>query len=447
MRLHRVLAACAAAVLLLGSGPGASIAADELVADDSTSGVQITGAWTTTTTSGGFYGSGYRFLVAGDGASRVRWPFPSSGTDTNYEVFARWTSGPNRASNATYAVTHAAGTTSVAVDQRVNGAVWRSLGTFRFAPGAEQGVSLSDRADGVVVADAIRWVPGGAAATTATADGRFFEETRFRIDRDSFWDFFQRRGGVRTFGFPVSREFIFTGCSTQLFQRLAMQQCGGDGVGTLNLLGDGLLPFTRFSGSTVPAPDPALIASAPVPGDANYGSRAVEFIRANTPDSFEGEPVRFLQTYLSTVSASDAFPNGGDAGLVPLLNLQLWGLPTSQPAVDPMNHEFIYQRFQRGVMHYDRGCKCTQGLLLADYLKAIVTGERLPADLAAQAAGSPLLRSAGRFGEAFVQQTAPAAVVAAPPPPVAQPAAAPAPTPPAARWSDRHRSRTASGPG
>ena len=72
------------------------------------------------------------------------------------------------------------------------------------------------------------------------------------------------------------------------------------------------------------------------------------------------------------------------------MNLQLWGLPTSKPAYDPNNHEFIYQRFQRGVMHYDRGCRCTQGLLLADYLKDLLTGVRLPDDLAAQAAGSPL---------------------------------------------------------
>ena len=41
-------------------------------------------------------------------------------------------------------------------------------------------------------------------------------------------------------------------------------------------------------------------------------------------------------------------------------------------------------------MHYDKTCGCTQGLLLADYLKALLTGENLPPDLAAQAATSPL---------------------------------------------------------
>jgi polysaccharide biosynthesis protein PslG len=262
-----------------------------------------------------------------------------------------------------------------------------------------------------------------ASATTASGDPRFFDSTLFRIDRDSFWDFFQKRGGVRTFGYPVSRDFLFFGCSTQLFQRVAMQQCGGQGVGTLNLLDDGLLPYTRINGSTLPAPDQSLIAGAPLPADPAYGTKAIEFVRANAPDTFDGEPVQFLTTFLSTVGLSDAFPQGGgNPALVPLLNLQLWGMPTSKPAYDPNDHEFIYQRFQRGVMHYDRGCHCTQGMLLGDYLKDLLTGVRLPDDLAAQASGSALFKAfaTGRqlratvFGDAFSTQAPSVAAVAAP---------------------------------
>ena len=67
-------------------------------------------------------------------------------------------------------------------------------------------------------------------------------------------------------------------------------------------------------------------------------------------------------------------------------------MPTSLPTQDPNNDSFIYQRFQRGIMHYDAACRCTQGLLLADYFKALLTGENLPVDLAAQASASPFLR-------------------------------------------------------
>jgi hypothetical protein len=429
--LARLQLRAAIAVLLLVSALPAPLRAEELVADDTSA--SVTGAWQTADTTPGFLNAGYKFRVAGDGSSRVRWAFPSAGAAGSYEVFARWTSGPNRASNAPYTVTHAGGTTTVPANQTVNGGVWRSLGTFRFEPGRDHGVTLSDNANGVVVADGVRWLSSGspaapaapatqpapapaatapAPAAAATDDPRFFSETRFRIDRDPLWDFFQRRGGVRTFGFPVSRDFLFRGCIVQLFQRVAMQQCGSDGVGTLNLLEDGLLPYTRISGSTLPAPDPALIAAAPLPSDPAYATKAIEFVRANSPDTFDGEPVRFGETFMSTVRLSDAFPQGdGPESLIPLLNLQLWGLPTSKPVRDPNNHEFWYQRFQRGVMHYDRGCKCTQGLLLADYLKALLTGERLPEDLAVQAANSPLLRLAVGapppgtvFGDAFAAQ-------------------------------------------
>jgi hypothetical protein len=68
---------------------------------------------------------------------------------------------------------------------------------------------------------------------------------------------------------------------------------------------------------------------------------------------------------------------------VTLLNLEIWGLPTSNPAPDPGNGGFIYQRFQRGIMHFDASCGCTQGILVGEYLKAVITNRSLPADLAA----------------------------------------------------------------
>jgi len=443
---------CVLALVLLASTTARPTFADELVVDDDAAAVQLKGVWATSTNGTGFLGNAYRYRVAGDGSSSIRWPFPGT-TSGSFEVFARWTSGPNRASNASYLVTHTDGVRSVSFDQRTGGGTWQSLGTFRFIPGTDNGVSLSDKANGVVVADAIRFVataggvaapvpavvpaPGETMTTTTPGDPRFFDATQFRIDRDAFWDFFQKRGGLRTFGYPVSREFLFSGCIAQLFQRLAMQQCGDQGVGTLNILEDGLLPYTRFNGSTLPAPDPDLIASAPLPNDPAYGTRAIEFVAANASESVDGEPVGFLTTFQTSVELAEAFPQGNaDANLLPLLNLQLWGLPTSKPAYDPNNHEFIYQRFQRGVMHYDRGCRCTQGLLLADYLKDLLTGVRLPDDLAAQAGGSPLFKAAAggkmpratSFVDAFSAQApvvitapAPAPALVAGPVPVSSP--------------------------
>ena len=228
--------------------------------------------------------------------------------------------------------------------------------------------------------------PASGQGLAQPADERFFSQTGFRIDNDAFWDFFQHRGNVRTFGYPVSRTFLLDGFQVQIFQREVMQLQPDGSVQTLNLLDQGLMPYTQINGSTFPAPDPAVIAATPSVSDPNYAAEIQDFVRAQAPDIFQGQPVNYATTFYNTVTAQDA-PDA-DPALLPGFDLQIWGAPTSQPAYEPSNSNFIYQRFQRGIMHYDSGCGCTQGLLLADYLKAIITGQNLPADLNAEAQGS-----------------------------------------------------------
>ncbi len=205
-------------------------------------------------------------------------------------------------------------------------------------------------------------------------------------------DYFRRRGELRTFGYPISRPFRLLGHQVQLFQRQAIEVRPDGSIGTMNVL-DELLPYTRFNGAQIPPRDEDLTRSAPTPGSKDYAAAILRWLRDNTPDQFDGLPVNFEQTFDSTVSFETAFPDGkGNRAVLPGLNLELWGVPTSKPAYDPNNHDFVYQRFQRGVMHYDKKTGVTQGLLLAAYLKAILTGEELPADLDAQAQGSRLYR-------------------------------------------------------
>lgn len=232
-----------------------------------------------------------------------------------------------------------------------------------------------------------------SVAGQAPRDNRFFQETGFRIDNDAFWDYFNRRGGTRTFGFPISRTFTLQGFPTQFFQRLVIQW-GPDGrVRSINLLDPGVMPFTSFNSAIVPGPDAGLTNTAPAPGTPNYAGGILDWTRQNAPNVFDGKAVNFAANFDSTVTMAIAYPTGGgDPSLLPGINLELWGIPTSRPAYDPNNRNFVYQRFQRGIMHFDQGCLCTQGLLLADYLKAIITGRNLPPDVAAQAAQSPYLR-------------------------------------------------------
>ena len=232
-----------------------------------------------------------------------------------------------------------------------------------------------------------------ATSTTSTVsappvphDGRYFSQTGYRIDNDTIWDYFNRRGGLPTFGYPVSRTVTLQGFTVQFFQRRIVQLDQAGRARLLNTLDPGLLPYASFNGSNFPLPSKAITDQAPDPTDQ---PAVLAFVKAHAPDSFNGQPVNFYQTFLASVTAATAFPNGGDANLLPGLDLELWGIPTSLPTADPTNNNFIYLRFQRGIMHYDATKQVTEGILLADYLKAIMTGQHLPPDLNQEAQGSP----------------------------------------------------------
>jgi hypothetical protein len=259
-------------------------------------------------------------------------------------------------------------------------------------PNGNASPALTSAPRTITVADRdVTGVDFGLTLPPVTHDARFFPETGYRIDSDLIWDYFNARGGVSTFGYPVSRTFPFLGARVQVFQRQILQI--GGGVHELNLLDPDLMPITSVNFSTFPAFDRTLADQAPPVYGRTYATDVVRFVRAHAPDTWNGLPVRFYQTFVGAVSLQTAYPNGGgNPALLPLLNLEIWGLPTSQPDYDPNNHNFVYQRFQRGIMHYDATCHCTQGILLADTFKSVLTGQNLPADVAQQTAASPYLK-------------------------------------------------------
>src|SRR5690348_6254810 len=221
--------------------------------------------------------------------------------------------------------------------------------------------------------------------TNPAQDPAFFPATGYRINSPSVLDFFQRHGGVRTFGYPVSSEFPLLGQRVQIFQRGVLQVDSADTVEPLNLLSSDVLPITHIDGLSLPAEDPDLLASAP-PADApDYISQALAFIDVYVPDNWNGLPVNFQQAFLNTVTCTDAFESDTcDPNQLPSMDLQMWGLPTSLPTSDPLNSDFVYQRFQRGIMHFSRASGNTQGLLLGDWLKRVMIGVDLSPDISTE---------------------------------------------------------------
>jgi len=53
----------------------------------------------------------------------------------------------------------------VLVNQRVNGGQWILLGTYTFSAGTAGTVTLTDKANGTVIADAVKLVPTGGGVS------------------------------------------------------------------------------------------------------------------------------------------------------------------------------------------------------------------------------------------------------------------------------------------
>ncbi|MET7418528.1 FAD-dependent oxidoreductase [Dactylosporangium sp. NPDC005555] len=131
----------------------------EIVIDSRGSGVTRAGAWLSSTSIGGYYGSDYEHDGnTAKGVNRLRFTpaLPAAGAWT---VQLRWTAHENRASNVPVDVVHSGGLSTFSVDQRASGGQWVALGTFQFTAGSAGSVLIrTEQTNGYVVADAARFV-------------------------------------------------------------------------------------------------------------------------------------------------------------------------------------------------------------------------------------------------------------------------------------------------
>src|SRR5438094_7453610 len=106
-------------------------------------------------------------------------------------------------------------------------------------------------------------------------DPAFFAATGYRIGSPTTLTYFQQRGGVLTFGYPVSNEFPLLGRRVQIFQRQMLEILPDGTVQPANILDPDVLPIDRIDGLTLPAPDPDMLGSGPSPAHPDYGSMAL----------------------------------------------------------------------------------------------------------------------------------------------------------------------------
>ncbi|MEM7531695.1 MAG: Ig-like domain-containing protein, partial [Chloroflexota bacterium] len=127
--------------------------------DDGSPTVSEIGDWDRSTIIAGYYGPDYIENLDHPDAEAVRFTpnLPSCG---NYEVYGWWTTHPNRATNTPIIIHDDTGTDNlVRANQQENTAQWNLLGTYQFAAGSSNYVEFRvDDANGVVIADAVRFV-------------------------------------------------------------------------------------------------------------------------------------------------------------------------------------------------------------------------------------------------------------------------------------------------
>lgn len=124
----------------------------------------FTGTWPTATSLAGFYGSNYRTNAKGSGKDKAVWT-PTVPTAGSYQIYARWVAASTNASNAPYTIKYSTGSAAIAVNQRLNGGQWMLLGTYTFNAGTTGTITLTDKANGTVIADAVKLVPTSGGTT------------------------------------------------------------------------------------------------------------------------------------------------------------------------------------------------------------------------------------------------------------------------------------------
>ncbi|MBN2512609.1 MAG: FAD-dependent oxidoreductase [Sedimentisphaerales bacterium] len=134
--------------------PSEEIEGTVIDSESDTSVVKV-GTWGASSSVSGYYGQNYLHDdngSKGQNSITYRLNVPAAGP---YDVYLRWTSHDNRASNVPVAVNHDGGTANHVINQKTNGARWNLLGRYRFSAGSGSVVISNAGTNGYVIADAV----------------------------------------------------------------------------------------------------------------------------------------------------------------------------------------------------------------------------------------------------------------------------------------------------
>ncbi|MEO7932505.1 MAG: SGNH/GDSL hydrolase family protein [Chthoniobacterales bacterium] len=129
-----------------------------------TADVFLTGSWFASTASPGYYGTNYHHDNNIDKGTKSFAFLPTLPADGDCLVFARWVATPNRATNVPIDIVTTSGTSTVTVNQQLNGSTWNLLGYYNFSAATAEITIRTTGTNGYVIADAVSLLP--AVGTT-----------------------------------------------------------------------------------------------------------------------------------------------------------------------------------------------------------------------------------------------------------------------------------------
>ena len=128
---------------------------DILIDNNDTENVETIGNWTSSTNILGYLGDDYIYADTLSPASVIfNATIDTTGT---YEVFTRWVSSPDFATNALASFKHSGGTNDFIIDMSLRGGNWVSLDTFNLEAGEQVSLTLSNsNTNKTIIADGLR---------------------------------------------------------------------------------------------------------------------------------------------------------------------------------------------------------------------------------------------------------------------------------------------------
>jgi hypothetical protein len=237
-------------------------------------------------------------------------------------------------------------------------------------------------------------VTGQRSATTSAAP---LDNVTFNVVRPAFATYYQQHGGARTFGTPLSNDFQLLGLRVQILQNQVLQQHPDGSITAMDLL-NRALPLAHADGYTYPTADPDMSAAVPSLTSPTYVDDALSSIDSGwfdeqVPDSWNDLPINFNTAFRSTVTC-DNLPVDMPCDDRTLLRsaLDVWGLPVSPVTSDPNDPSgHVYQRFQRGIMHWSFYDGSTGPIAVGDYFRRVLQDQGVSDDLRADLSGSRFL--------------------------------------------------------